>query len=507
MTNKILLIRPENVNNYYNYPPLSLIHLGSNLKLNGYDVKIINCGLDEDPLLRIRENLKDCLLVGITLLTSEAPSAYKIVKFIKENSAVPIVVGGWHCTLFPNQMADCEYIDYVVVGGGEEYIVEIADALRKNETIPNRIFQKRYVDLNKLPIPDYELDTDIERHITTFLTDKLGEYVFHPIRWLPYETSRGCPSQCTFCCNVVTGNTKYRKKSPAKVVSEIEYILKKYNITHLKIIDDNFFPDIRRVREICERIIKKGLHFTWDAECRADYFRDGMIDDATLSLAKRSGLVQLTIGVESGSSKTLMIMKKGITLNQGEFAVKKCNDHGIIARCSFIIEIPGETIKDIKKTIAFVNYLRRQYPWFICGVQIFRPYPKCELTENLIRRGYLLEPQRFIDWSDNKILKIYVGVHNIRPWQIDSKYSNLAAYYQGMESGFIKKHMLDRKVDILINRIFMYIAKVRNKTGFYRFPVDKKMYEVFQTIFYKRIRRLEIAKTRIKLEMKDNNVV
>lgn len=495
MAGKVLLIRPENIYDYYNYPPLSLIHLGSNLKSNGYDVKIINCGLEKDPLLSIRENLKDCLLVGITLLTSEAPGAYKVAKFIKENSVVPIVAGGWHCTLFPDQMADCEYIDYVVVGGGEEYIVEIADAIRENITIPNKIFQKRYVDLNKLPIPDYELDTNMERHITTFLTDKLGEYVFHPMRWLPYETGRGCPSQCTFCCNVVTGNTRYRKKSAEKVISEIEYIVKKYNITHLKIIDDNFFPDIRRVREICEGIIKKDLRFTWDGECRADYFRDGMLDDKTLALAKRAGLVQLTIGVESGSLRTLTIMKKGITPDQGEFAVKKCNDHGIIARCSFIIEMPGETIEDMKKTIAFVNRLRRRYPWFICGVQIFRPYPKCELTENLIKKGCLSEPRRFVNWSDNKILKIYIGGHDIRPWQIDSKYSNPAAYYQGMESGFIKKHMLDRKVDILANRVFMNIAKIRNRTGFYRFPVDKKMYAAFQTNFYKRKRKLEIAKS------------
>ena len=79
------------------------------------------------------------------------------------------------------------------------------------------------------------------------------------MRWLPYESSRGCPSHRTFCINVVTDNRRYRKKSAGKVISEIEYIVKKYNLTHLKIIDDNFFVDIRRVREICEGIISKAL--------------------------------------------------------------------------------------------------------------------------------------------------------------------------------------------------------------------------------------------------------
>ena len=84
--NKILLIRPQNVYQYNNYPPLSLICLGSKLKAAGYEVKIINCALEKDPLEAISKELKNALFVGVTLLTSEAQDAYRIVKYIRENS-------------------------------------------------------------------------------------------------------------------------------------------------------------------------------------------------------------------------------------------------------------------------------------------------------------------------------------------------------------------------------------------------------------------------------------
>jgi anaerobic magnesium-protoporphyrin IX monomethyl ester cyclase len=491
MVDKILLIRPENLYHYNNYPPLNLISLASKLRADGYDVKIINCALEKDSLAYISRELENAVLVGITLLTSEIPDAYRIIKHIKTRSDVPVAVGGWHCTLFPEQMADFKYVDYVIAGEGEEHFSRLLRMIKEKKTISDRIFPKEILDLDKLPVPDYSLDDRIEGFITNFLTDKLSEYVKYPMRWLPYESSRGCPSQCTFCINVVSNNNRYRKKSAEKVVEEIEHITKKYGLTHLKIIDDNFFVDIRRDREICQGLIKRKINITWDAETRCDYFNDTMLNDETLTMAKRSGLVQLSLGIESGSNHTLEIMKKGITPEQGEFAVKKCNDFGIVARSSFIIEIPGENFEDIRKTIAFVKRLRK-YPYFTCGVQNFRPYPRCELTEKLIKEGKLHQPKNFEKWLDNEIINIYVSAQYVRPWQINGKYSETVAYYLTMESGVsLSKHQLDRMTDRFLYSLFILLAKIRNKIGFYKWPIDKRMYQKFFASFYNRRQELE----------------
>lgn len=491
MSNRILLIRPENIYNYNNYPSLGLISIASVLRKNDYQVKIVNCALEEDSLATINKELKNCLFVGITLLTSECPDAYKIMSFIKKRTNIPIVAGGWHCTLYAEQMKESGLVDYVVIGEGEEHIKEIAADLREGRLIHKKIFYRKYLNLNTLPVPDYSQDADIEEFINNYLTDKLSECITKPIRWLPYESSRGCPGRCTFCINVVSNNRKYRKKNAEKVVSEIDYIVKKYHLTHVKIIDDNFFVDIKRSRQICQLLICRDLGITWDAECRCDYFNNEMINDETLFLLKKSGFVQFTLGIESGSLRTLELMEKEITPEHAEFAVKKCNEYKIIARSSFIIGIPGETREDICKTNIFINRLR-QYPYFTCGVQTFRPYPKCKLTQELVKQGYLKEPKSFVEWIDKKNVDLYVAAQFIRPWQIDGKYSESIAFYQTMESGsYLGKHLINKKVDYLKYLIFTFLAKLRNRTGFYRFPFDKEMYKRFFTNFYQRKQKLQ----------------
>lgn len=491
MSRKVLLIRPRNVYNYNNYPALNLICIGSKLKSAGYEVKLINCAFEKDPLKAISAELKGSLFAGISFLTSEVPDAYAVMKHIKDNSDLPVVVGGWHTTLFPEQMEACKYVDCVVAGEGEDHILKIADLLAKGERPGQRIFPQLMLDMETLPVPDYDVDGSIGRFITSYLTDKLSEYVTQPMRWLPYESSRGCPSHCTFCINVVAGNTRYRKKSAAKVISEIEFIVNKYKLTHLKIIDDNFFVDIKWVREICAGIIDKGLNITWDGECRCDYFNDRHLNDETLDLCRRSGLVQLTLGIESGSPHTLQLMKKGITPEQAENAVKKCDAHKIIARSSFILEIPGETVDDIKYTIRLINRLRR-YPYFTCGVGTFRPYPKCELTENLLKEGYLKEPQSFEEWKTKDVIDLYTSAEYRRPWQANADYSESAAYYLNMESSVrLGNHQIDRARDRVINNAFIAAAKLRNKSMCYGLPFEKILYKKFLKNFYSRRQEME----------------
>lgn len=491
MANKILLIRPENVYNYNNYPALNLISLSSSLQAAGYEAKIINCAYEKDPLGLIAQELPGSLFAGISILTSELPSAFKVMKFIKERSRLPVIVGGWHCSLFPEQMADTDYVDYVVVGEGEGHIVEIADFLKNGGKPIPRILDKKTLDLDALVFPDYSVEKQIERFISSYLTDKLSEVAVQPMRWLPYESSRGCPSSCTFCINVVTRNTVYRKKSSEKVIDEITSIVRKYKLTHLKFIDDNFFVDIERVIKICEGILERGLNITWDGECRCDYLNERMLNDKILELARRSGLIQLTLGIESGSRKTLKAMKKGISPEQAEFAVRKCNEHGIIARSSFILEIPGESIQDIRDTIRLINRFRR-YPYFTCGVGTFRPYPRCELTRRLVQEGYLDEPKRLSDWIDTDIINTYTSAEYIRPWQVNGKYSESAAFYLNMESSVrLGNHQINNFLDKRINSFFALLGKIRNRIMFYALPFDKDLYKRFLASFYSKRKNLE----------------
>jgi len=481
---KIILIKPENIFKFNNYAPLSLISVGTSLHKAGFEVQILNCSREKKILEQIARETEKAFFVGVTLLTSECSGAFNIMRWIRSCAKVPIVAGGWHCTLFPSQMAESDLVDYVVTGEGEEAILTVCDDIREHAGNRGKVFSGKHIDLDNLPMPQYDLDAGIEEFITGSLTDRFVAFLPRPPRWLPYESSRGCPSQCAFCINTVTENNKYRKKNARKVIDEVTYLVKRYGINHVKFVDDNFFVDINRSRSIAEGMIKANVNITWDAECRCDYFNDTMINDDALRLFKRAGLVQFTLGIESGSQRTLDIMKKHITVEQAKNAVAKCDAYQIVARSSFMIEVPGETYDDIKKTVSFVNYFRK-YTYFACGVNTFRPYPKCELSEGLLRKGILSEPRSFEEWSQKRNMELYTSAEYKRPWQVCPSYSDNAAYFLNIESGpRLAQHQISGHIQRWINNLFIYFARVRNKFEFYSFPLDKHLFKVFFNRFY-----------------------
>lgn len=495
MPGAVALIRPENVYDYNNYPPLGLISVGTELARSGYEVRIVDCALEPDWRATVSEALEGALFAGVSLLTSEVPGAMDVLEHVRAVSDVPTVAGGWHVTLFPEQTAASPLVDFAVAGEGEAHIAAVAGMIERGER-PGEgagAFAKTMVDLEGLAAPDYTLDPHVERFISSYLTDRLSASVRQPMRWLPYESSRGCPSQCTFCINVVTGNRRYRTKSPEKVVGEIAALVERHRLTHVKIVDDNFFANIERSRRICDGLIECVPGITWDGECRADYFNDRQLDDETLELCVRSGLVQLTLGIESGSQRTLDIMRKGITPEQASDAIAQCDRHGIIARSSFMLDVPGDTVADIKETVRFVNRMRR-YPMFTCGVGTFRPYPKCELTEGLQERGLLSEPESFEEWRGPDVIDMYTSAEYRRPWQVDGRYSESAAFYLNMESSVrLGDWQIDRARDLLANRAFRAVAKARNRLGYYGLPLDKWLFKRFLKRFYARRAELERA--------------
>ena len=391
MKNKVLLIRPRNIYGLNNYPSLGLIHLTTELKMRGFNPHIIDCAMHRQPHVEIIKHLHDTLLIGVTMLTSECPDAYKILTALKEVSRIPVVVGGWHPTLFPSQMICSGLVSHVITGFGDQAIVSLAEGIQRGDSTIPAVISGSGEDIAYTGRPMYGLHPAIGSLIKRPLTD-IGPSSVHGrnLRWLPYQSSTGCPSRCKFCCNVVADQNKWHARTAEQTVRDMTVMAIIWWLNHIKVVDDNFFVDIERICDIDRRLSQEYHKWTWDAECRADSLGRNRISLAKLLKLKTTGLIQLTIGIESGSQKSLDLMRKGITLEQAEEAVARCNEARIYARCSFIVEVPGESSEDIELTRKFVNKLRRKYKYFTCGVQTFRPYPKCELTEELVESGQLL---------------------------------------------------------------------------------------------------------------------
>jgi len=485
--NDILLIQPKNLLATNNYPPLGLISIGTVLEKEGYKVDILPTSRFSNWKDIIRENIDRYLFIGVTVLTTEVIHAIELTKFVKKlKPNLPIVWGGWHVTLFPEQPIESGLVDYVVVGDGDKLVITLAEAIKNHTHLEPILRNKEHIDMNTLPEPNYSLVMDLESFIEDDLTDIFNKFINYKIRWLPYQSSRGCPHRCLFCINVVTDNTKYRTKSAEIVVNELENIQVKYDITHFKILDDNFFADIKRVKEICKLILERDLEFTWDVECRTDYFRKGFVDDSILSLLKKAGCVQFTMGIESGAQESLDKMCKDTTVEENENAIKKLHKHNIIPRLSFIVDIPGEKKEDIIKTQQFLNKIRQ-----ICGdkmeagVVTYRPYPKSKFHDILVEDGLIEVPKTLEEWTKEYNVRLYGMYDNKKPWQKNYKLSTNVAFFNTQDTD-LREHQLNRKLDKLFYRIFIRIFRIRTDKMIYVFPMDRLVYTFWRDNYYKR---------------------
>lgn len=492
----ILLVRPANIYAMRNYPPLAYMQLGSALEAAGFRPILLDS--DGSPAFKDRlvDMARDALLVGLGAWTSEIADAIAIARAMKQGpaAAVPVVWGGWHPTLFPEQMEASPLVDYCITGDGDVAIVELAQALAAGAQPAGKMLRTPFPRLDDLPPTNYDLAPELERFITSPLGDKFQQYYGKPMRWLPYQTSRGCPYSCAFCINPTTGNRKYRAKDPLRSAREMAELVERHRLTHVKIIDDNLFVQRERVWTLLREMERLGVPYTWDAECRLDYIREDFVSDEMFRLMKKVGLVQLTFGIESGSLSTLRRMKKGLKVGP-EYALRgvdACRRHDIAVRGSFILDIPGDTPDDIFETVKLIRSLRA-YAKFACGVHTYRPYPKSPLCEDLLEKGLFYQPDSLEAWADEKSVRQYTDTAAKRTWQANFTLSSRVSFYESLESEFwLKPHQLSGHPWLArVNALFTRAARWRNRRQCYSLPWEKTVYPAFRDHCLKRMQALQ----------------
>ncbi len=114
------------------------------------------------------------------------------------------------------------------------------------------------------------------------------------------------------------------------------------------------FVNIKWVCDIAQGIIDRGLDITWDAEVRVDMFNDRLVNDEKLDLFVRSGMNEVNFGIESGSEKSLAIVKKNITPEMALHAVSKCSEFGVLSIPSLVAV---ELLVSSPKLKFFANFI------------------------------------------------------------------------------------------------------------------------------------------------------
>ncbi len=353
MANVLLINPPSDAAN-----PVFPFGLGSIAAMfikEGIEIDIIDAWgerLSHEQLEARIADLKPAV-IGITMMSPVLLSGMETVSVARK--AAPdstVVVGGAHPSALPQEcLEDNPQIDIVVIGEGENTLLEIVHALDDGEElddIAGIVFRKNgktvvtaprapIADIDSLPLPAYNL----------FPMEK---YKTHPPygRKTPYVnmiTSRGCPFHCTYCSNSVFGR-KMRLQSPEKILSEMEFLIGKYHIKEIHFYDDCFTLNKKRTRTICEEILRRKMKVIWSCTTRVD-----LVDEELLKLMRKAGCWLIAYGVESGSPKILKEMEKGVTVEQIEKSFKLTRKAGIRTLGYFMLGMPGETKETIQETI------------------------------------------------------------------------------------------------------------------------------------------------------------
>jgi radical SAM superfamily enzyme YgiQ (UPF0313 family) len=373
--------------------PYGVVYLAAFLRDRGYNLIICDRRCTDENFYSLLDDFKPDV-VGISVMTGntivDAIEASITVKKFKPS--IPVVWGGVHPTLLPFQTLQEDFVDVIVEKEGEETFLDLLEAFKNNSPLKRvrgiyfkedscvkytgpRSFIK---DLDMLPMPAWDLLGDVKKYFGG--REPMG---------ISINTSRGCPFHCAYCYNTVFNKGRgWKGLSAKRVIDQIEYLVNNYNIKFINFLEDNFTVDLRRVHEICDLLIERGNPVRWECESRVG------LDKKTLKKMKIAGCEYIGFGVESGSSRILELIKKGIRLEEVIETFRFCREVGIKPMIYIMYGFPTETIADVRANLK----LLKKIDYYECDTMIYRPYPGTELYDFCVDRKLFTPPQNLIDW-------------------------------------------------------------------------------------------------------------
>ena len=396
-------------------PHLGLAYLAAVSEKRGDEVCVFDMDVEDISLTQKVSEFKPHI-VGITANTPQVKQAWLAARMIKAVMDVPVVIGGPHPSAVPDESAAKPEIDVVARGEGEYTWIELcnvvdeargtsdltgkallreADRLlapilgisykRPDGSIQHNRARPAIEDLDSLPWPAYHY-FKMERY--TSLQPAID--AVDGARSFSMMTSRGCPYRCTFCSQSIMPE-KWRGRSPENVVAEFRHLIKDLGAQEIGILDDSANISRKRLREICQLLIKEGL--TTVPWIMINGIRANLADMETLTLMKKAGCKRTAFGVETGDEAMLVKIDKKETQDQIREAFRNGKKAGLETVGFFIIGLPGDTEESMEKTIRFAIELDP----LVANFSMMTPYPGTLAYQEIINGGGKILLR---DWDD-----------------------------------------------------------------------------------------------------------
>lgn len=371
-----------------------------------FDFHIIDANGKNYSYLEFRESLKvqnpDIILItsGSVEYFKQTHAAAKISKEVFPSSTV--IVGGIYATTLPEEAVKDKNIDWLFLYHAEGRIVEFLKLLLSHDVKAKSFPGIAYLDdeetqvinppshfigdISPMVKPDYSL---IE--LEPYLKQETLDYQFNsPVRAGFVITSYGCPFNCVFCASRVISGKKVAYRPVEDILEELDFLIKENGVQTITFLDDALLANRSRIISLLNEMIERNYNIQWKAATVSAWH----LDDELLDLMKRSGCIQLTISVESGSQRVLKeIIHKPLRLEIIPHVIAQCRKIGIWLGANFVIGFPGETWDEIRQTMKFAETCDFDLVHF----HIATPLPKTDLYKIAHEKGYLPKDFSFLD--------------------------------------------------------------------------------------------------------------
>ena len=416
------------------YPPLGTLYAAALLEKHGFSVALFDSMLENpehgfpEAVLRHRPKLVAIYEDNFNFLSKMCLTRMREVAFGMIDTAkaygAQVAVNGSDASDHSQEYSE-RGADYVLFGEAEGSLLQLAECLAGNsgnnaQHIAGLAYKQRpgwapvrtrarplMRDLDLLPFPARPL-VDLERYRRAWE----GAHGFFSLNLI---ASRGCPYRCNWCAKPIYGDS-FHARSAESVALEMRELRDQHGAQHLWFADDLFGINRRWIEDFAQQVERHHAAVPFKMQSRVD-----LMQRQSVAALARAGCGEVWMGVESGSQQILDAMDKGTRVEQVAEARRNLRENSIRA-CYFLqFGYPGETWRDIEKTIALVRQTRPDD----LGISVSYPLPGTKFHERVGQQ--LGEKTNWLDSEDLAMMfkgayssEFYRALHDALHAEVDS---------------------------------------------------------------------------------------